>query len=117
MGLNKNFIFKNIITGIQDDTSELTLITGVTQDDPSTLTSRSSDSNKSSNVTPDERLSKNLVASSPLKKYPIHRRETSEPHGSKTFYTGSDSSFHERSLDEENIEKYKLMGELSKKEK
>ena len=42
MGLNDYSIFKkiNIITGTQDDPSELTSITGGTQDDPSAFTSR-----------------------------------------------------------------------------
>ena len=46
---------------------------------------------------------KNLVASSPLGKDPIHQRETSEPHGSKPFYTGLDNSCTESSHDKENI--------------
>ena len=52
-----------------------------------------------------------------MKKEPIHRRETSEPRGSKHFYTGSDNYFTERSHDEENIENYKFMDESSKKYK
>ena len=35
----------------------------------------------------------NLVTSSPLLKYPIHKREIYEPHGSKPHYTGSDKSY------------------------
>ena len=54
-------------------------------------------------MTPYKVNRKNLVASSPLKKYPIHRRETSEPHGYKPFYTVSDNYFTERSHHEENI--------------
>ena len=38
-------------------------------------------------MTPDKGHRKELVVSSPLQKYPIHRRENSEPHGSKHFYT------------------------------
>ena len=45
----------------------------------------------------------NLVVSSPLQKYPICRRENSEPHGSKPFYTGLDNSCTESSHEKENI--------------
>ena len=38
--------FKNIITGTQDYSPALTSIKGVTQDDPSTLTSKTGDSKK-----------------------------------------------------------------------
>ena len=60
---------------------------------------------------------KNLVASSPLQKYPIHRRETSETHGSKPFYTVSYNYFTECSHNEKNTENYKLMDEWSNKDK
>ena len=52
-----------------------------------------------------------------MKKEPIHRREISEPRGSKHFYTGSDNYFTERSHDEENIENYKFMDEWSNEDK
>ena len=87
MGLNEYAVLKQI-----------NFVTG-TQYDPSTFTSITCDSNKSSNVTPDKGNRKKLIASSPLRKYPIYRNETSEPHGSKTFYTGSDNSFTECSHD------------------
>ena len=57
-------------------------------------------------MTPAKGHNKNLVTSYLSKKYPIHWRETSEPHGSKSFYTGSDNSHTERSHDEYNIENY-----------
>ena len=60
---------------------------------------------------------KNLVEISLLRKYPIHRRENPEPHVSKTFYTGSYNYFTGSSYDEENIENYKLIYELSNEEK
>ena len=100
---------KNLISGTQDDTSALTSITVGTQYDPSTFTSRTGDSRKPSNVKPDKVHRNNLVASSPLQKYPIHQRVTSEPHGSKPFYTGSDNSFTERPHDEETL-KLQLFG-------
>ena len=64
-------------------------------------------------MTLDKGHRKNLVSSSPLKKDPIHQRETSEPHGSKPFYKGPDHSFTRRSHNGENIENDKLMDELS----
>ena len=64
-------------------------------------------------MTPDKGHGKNLVAILPFQKYPIHWRETSEPHGFKPFYTGSDNFFTERSHDEENIENDKFMDEIS----
>ena len=87
MGLNEYAILKqiNIFTGIQDDPSTLTSRIGGTQDDSSFLTSKSGDSKKSSNVTPDKGHRKNLVASLPFRKNPIHQIETSEPHISKPF--------------------------------
>ena len=74
IGLNNYAIFKkiNVITGTQDDPSALTSKTGVTQDDPSTLSSITDDPKKSSNMTPDKGHRKNLVASPPLRKCPIH---------------------------------------------
>ena len=54
-------------------------------------------------MTPYKGHRKNLFKSDPLQKYPIHQIETSEPHGYKTFYTGSDNYFTKRSHDEENI--------------
>ena len=59
-------------------------------------------------MTLDKGHRKNLVSSSPLKKYPIHQRETSEPHVSKPLNTVSDNSFTESSHDEENAENYKF---------
>ena len=81
----------------------MTLRKSGTQYHPSTLTSRTGDSTKPSNMTPAKRHRKNLVTSAPLQRYPIHRRETSEPHGYKHFYTGLDYSFTESSHNEENI--------------
>ena len=76
IGLNDYAILKqvNVITGTQYDPSSLTLITGVTKDDPSMMNSRSGDSKISSNLTPDKGHSNNLVTSSPLIEYPIHQR-------------------------------------------
>ena len=76
------------------------------------MTTRTGDLKRSSNVTPDKGHKKNLVSSLPLKKDQIHIIETSEPRGSKPFYTLSDNSFTERSHDENNIEDYKLMNKL-----
>ena len=75
MGLNDYAIFKkiNAITGTQYDTSASTAITGGTQYEYSTLISRIVDSKKSSNVTQYKGHRKNLVASSPFQKYPIHQ--------------------------------------------
>ena len=85
MGLNDNAILKqvNVITETQDDPSELTSRTGGIQDDSPTFTSRTRDSKKSSNVTPDRVHRNNLVTSSPLQKYSIHYKEGTEPHESK----------------------------------
>ena len=94
----------------------MTSVIGGTKDTLSTLTSRTGDSKKWLNLTPDKGHMKNLFASSPLRKDPIHWRENSEPHGYKTFYTGSDNYFTDRSHDEENIENYKFMDELSNKD-
>ena len=55
-------------------------------------------------MTPDKGHEKNLVKSSPFRKYPIIRRKKSEPHGSKTLNTELDNYFTECSHDEENIE-------------
>ena len=75
MGLNKSSVLKiNVISRTQDDTSALNSRTGGTQDYPSMLTSRTCDSNKSSNVTPDKGHGKDLVTNSPLWKDPIHQR-------------------------------------------
>ena len=76
MGLNENFILKqiNVITG--------------TQDDHLALTSRTGDTKKSSNVTPDKGHRKNLVASSPFQKYTTNRRKITETYGSKPHYKG-----------------------------
>ena len=82
----------------------MTSKTGVTQDDPSTLSSITDDPKKSSNMTPDKGHRKNLVASPPLRKCPIHWRETSETRGSKNFYTGWNISFTKRSHDKESTE-------------
>ena len=71
----------------------MTSRTDGTQYHPSTLTSRTGDSKKISNVTPYKGHNMNLVTSSPLLKYPIHKREIYEPHGSKLHYTGSDNSY------------------------
>ena len=71
------YLRKNVIIGTQDDPSAFTSIKSGTQDEPSTLTSRTGDSNKSSNVTLDKVHNKNLVTSSPLRKYPIHQGESS----------------------------------------
>ena len=64
----------NVITGTQYYLSALTPIKVGNQDNPSTLTSGTSDSKKLSNVTPDKGHRKNSVISSPLKKYPTHQR-------------------------------------------
>ena len=85
----------NVLTGTQDDPSSLSSITGATQDDPSDLISRTWDSMKSSNVTSDKGQRNNLFTSSPLRKYPIHRKETSELYGSKPFNKVSHYSFTE----------------------
>ena len=76
MGVNNNAISKQIkvITVTQDDFLELTSRIGGTQDHPSTLTSRTGDTKKSSNLTPDKGNRKNLVTSFPLQNYPIHLR-------------------------------------------
>ena len=68
------------------------------------MTSITGDSNKSSNVTPDKGHRNNLVTSYLLRKDTIDWRETSEPHGSKPFYTGSDNSFTNLSHYEEKFE-------------
>ena len=65
----------------------------------------------------DKANGKHLFATPPLQNYPINQRETFEPHGYKPFNTGSYNSFTERSNDEENIENYKFMDELSNKDK
>ena len=82
----------------------MTSRSGGTQDGPSTLTSRTGDSNKSSNVTLDKGHRKNLVTSYPLQKDTIHQIEISEPRDSKPHYKGSDNSYTEHSHDEETIE-------------
>ena len=76
MGLNNNTKSKHInaITGNQDDHSALTTRTG--------------DSNISSNVTQDKLHRRNLVTSYPSRKHPIHIRERTEPHGSKAYDKG-----------------------------
>ena len=60
------------------------------------MTSRTGDSKKSSNVTPDKEHRKNLVTSSKFWKY-------TESYGSKPYYKGSDNSYTESSHGEENI--------------
>ena len=118
MGLNLYDIFKiKVITGTQYYPSALTSRTGGTQDDPSALTSRTGDSKKSSNATPDKVHRKNLVTSYPLQKYPIHKREITEPHGSKTHYKGSDNSYTERSRYEEKLKITNLWTNYLKKTK
>ena len=119
MGLNGDAILKqiNAITGTQDYPSSLNSITCGTQDDPSTLTSRTGDANKSSNVTPHKVHGKNLVTSYTLQRYPIHQREISEPHVDIHHYTGSDNSYTDNSHNEENIENYESVDELSNKDK
>ena len=66
MGLNEYDILKNInaINGTQYYPSALTSRTDRTQDDPTTLTSRTGDSKKSSNVTLYKGHTKKLVGSS-----------------------------------------------------
>ena len=85
MGLNYNAILNqiNVVTG--------------THNDPSRLTSRTSDSKKSSNATTYKGHRKSLVTSHPLQKDTIHQRERTESHGSKSNYKGSDNSYTERS--------------------
>ena len=58
-----------------------------------------------------------LFTTSPLQKYPIHQRERTKTCRSKPHYKGSDYFYTERSHDEENIENYEFMDELSKKYK
>ena len=79
--------------------------------------SRTGDSKKSSNVTPDKGHMNKSVTSYPLQKYPIHKIERTEPHGSKSNYKGSDNSYTERSHDEKNIENYENTDDLSNKDK
>ena len=55
-------------------------------------------------MTADKGHKKNLVTSSPIQNNTIHRIETSELHGSKTFYIGSYNSCIQRSHDVENIQ-------------
>ena len=90
MGLNGDSILKHIndITGTQYYHSALTSRTCRTQGDTSTFSWRKGDSKKSSNVKPDKGHRKNLITSSPLQEDPIHQRERTEPHGSKTYYKG-----------------------------
>ena len=64
-------------------------------------------------MTPDKGNRKNLVASLPFQKGPIHLRETVEPHIYKPFYTGSDDYFTKCSHYEEKIENFRLVDEFS----
>ena len=86
MGLMTMPYFLNVITETQDDASELTSIKGGTQDDPSLFNSRTVNSTKSSNVTPDKGHRQNLVKRYPLKEYPIHQIERNKPHALKPHY-------------------------------
>ena len=75
MCFNDNSILEQnkVINGTQYYPTSSTLRTGGTPYDPSTLNPRTGDSNKSSNVIPDKWHKKNLVTSSPLPKYSIHK--------------------------------------------
>ena len=68
-------------------------------------------------MTPDKTHKNKLVTSYPWWKYPIHRRQTSEPHGSKPFDTESDNSFTDNSNDKLNKKKLKFNDKVSNKEK
>ena len=68
-------------------------------------------------MTPYKVHRKDLVKSSPFKKYPIHQKEITNSRGSKLQYKGPDNFYTESSYDKENIENYKIMDELSTKDK
>ena len=50
----------------------------------------------------------NLVTSFPFQKGTINKRESYEPHGSKTHYTISNNSYTDNSHDNENMKKLRI---------
>ena len=59
-------------------------------------------------MTPYKGHMNNLVTSFPFQKGTINKRESYEPHGSKTHYTISNNSYTDNSHDNENMKKLRI---------